>query len=172
MNQTRTTPTRHRDDGGAWRGLVVLPTADGQVSLLRDGVVRWRDGRIVDLDAGGTTTAEAAQAPRPGNDRAMLIAPAFVDLHCHWSQGHVRGRFSGNLLDWLRDSIWPAEAELADMARIAGHELEIAVDGGVKVDNAGEIIDAGATTLISGTGIFNFPDGMKIAIVSIRNAGS
>jgi len=117
MNQTRTTPTRHRDDGGAWRGLVVLPTADGQVSLLRDGVVRWRDGRIVDLDAGGTTTAEAAQAPRPGNDRAMLIAPAFVDLHCHWSQGHVRGRFSGNLLDWLRDSIWPAEAELADMAR-------------------------------------------------------
>ena len=47
----------------------------------------------------------------------MVITPAFVDLHCHWSQGHVRGRFSGNLLDWLRNSIWPAEAELADMTR-------------------------------------------------------
>jgi len=66
----------------------------------------------------------------------------------------------------------PKITELADMARIAGHELEIAVDGGVKVDNAGEIIDAGATTLISGTGIFNFPDGMKIGIAAIRNAGS
>jgi hypothetical protein len=34
------------------------------------------------------------------------------------------------------------------------------------------VIDAGATTLISGTGVFNFPDGMKIGIEAIRNAGS
>ena len=66
----------------------------------------------------------------------------------------------------------PKITELQDMARTAGHELEIAVDGGIKVDTAGEVIDAGATTLISGTGVFNFPDGMKIGIEAIRTAGS
>ena len=66
----------------------------------------------------------------------------------------------------------PKITEIQNMARIAGHELEIAVDGGIKVDTAGEAIDAGANTLISGTGIFNFPDGMKIGIEAIRNAGS
>lgn len=66
----------------------------------------------------------------------------------------------------------PKITELKDMARIAGTELEIAVDGGVKVDTAGGVIDAGATTLISGTGIFNYPDGMKIGIQAIRSAGS
>ncbi len=39
--------------------------------------------------------------------------PGFVDLHIHWPQAHVRGRFAGALLPWLRESIWPAEAEFA-----------------------------------------------------------
>ena len=66
----------------------------------------------------------------------------------------------------------PKITELQDMARVAGQGLEIAVDGGIKVDTAGEVIDAGATTLISGTGVFNYADGMKIGIEAIRNAGS
>jgi ribulose-phosphate 3-epimerase len=66
----------------------------------------------------------------------------------------------------------PKISELRNMALIASHDLEIAVDGGIKVNTAGEVIDAGATTLISGTGVFNFPDGMKIGIEAIRNAGS
>ncbi|MDA1279667.1 MAG: ribulose-phosphate 3-epimerase [Chloroflexi bacterium] len=66
----------------------------------------------------------------------------------------------------------PKIVQLADMARRAGTTLEIAVDGGIKVDTAGAVIDAGATTLISGTGVFNYPDGMRIGIEAIRNAGS
>ena len=66
----------------------------------------------------------------------------------------------------------PKITEIQDMARLAGHEVEIAVDGGIKVDTAGEVIEAGATTLISGTGVFNYPDGMKIGIEAIRTAGS
>ena len=66
----------------------------------------------------------------------------------------------------------PKIAELVDMAHAAGTELEIAVDGGIKVDTAGSVIDAGATTLISGTGVFNHPDGMKAGIEAMRNAGS
>lgn len=65
----------------------------------------------------------------------------------------------------------PKITELVDMARSAGTELEVAVDGGIKVDTASGVIDAGATTLISGTGVFNYPDGMKAGIEAIRNAG-
>jgi len=66
----------------------------------------------------------------------------------------------------------PKIEELKHMAQLASHELEIAVDGGIKVDTAGGVIDAGATTLISGTGVFNYPDGMRIGIEAIRSAGS
>ena len=66
----------------------------------------------------------------------------------------------------------PKITELADMARAAGTELEIAVDGGIKVDTAGGVIDAGATTLISGTGVFNYAEGMQAGIEAMRSAGS
>jgi len=58
------------------------------------------------------------------------------------------------------------------MARVAGTDLEIAVDGGIKVDTAGSVIDAGATALISGTGVFNFTDGIEAGIKALRSAGS
>ncbi|MCH8115643.1 MAG: ribulose-phosphate 3-epimerase [Chloroflexi bacterium] len=66
----------------------------------------------------------------------------------------------------------PKIARLADMAHAAGTELEIAVDGGIKDDTAGGVIDAGATTLISGTGVFNYAGGMKAGIEAMRSAGS
>ena len=66
----------------------------------------------------------------------------------------------------------PKITEIADMARAAGTRLEIAVDGGIKVDTAASVIDAGATTLISGTGVFNFADGMAAGIEAMRSADS
>ncbi len=39
-----------------------------------------------------------------------------------------------------------------------GHAIEIAVDGGVKVDNIADIATAGATTFIAGSAIFGQPD--------------
>ena len=66
----------------------------------------------------------------------------------------------------------PKIAELVDMVRVAGTDLEIAVDGGIKVDTAGSVIDAGATALISGTGVFNFTDGIEAGIKALRSAGS
>ncbi len=66
----------------------------------------------------------------------------------------------------------PKITEIADMARAAGTRLEIAVDGGIKVDTAASVIDAGATTLISGTGVFNFADGMAAGIEAMRSAGT
>ncbi|MBN2142825.1 ribulose-phosphate 3-epimerase [Candidatus Woesearchaeota archaeon] len=47
--------------------------------------------------------------------------------------------------------------------------LDIEVDGGINAGNAGELIDAGATILVSGSYIFNSED-PKIAIDLLRNA--
>lgn len=51
-------------------------------------------------------------------------------------------------------------------------DVDIGVDGGIKVDNAQKVIDAGANILISGTGIFGYEKGTETAISEIRNAGS
>lgn len=88
---------------GSLRGTVLLPHAD-TVEVRRDAVVHWRDGRVV-----------AVTEPRGDEPDAGLLLPGFVDLHCHWPQAHVRGQFSGQLLPWLRESIWPAEALFADV---------------------------------------------------------
>ncbi|MBN1792066.1 ribulose-phosphate 3-epimerase [Candidatus Woesearchaeota archaeon] len=47
--------------------------------------------------------------------------------------------------------------------------IDIEVDGGINADNAGELIDAGANILVSGSFIFNHPD-PKVAIDLLRNA--
>lgn len=87
------------------RGVVVLPWPSGDAELLADGVIVLQGGRV--------QTVRLARAGDPAWQPHLLI-PGLVDLHCHWPQHHVRGQFGGQLLDWLRESIWPAEAALAD----------------------------------------------------------
>lgn len=58
--------------------------------------------------------------------------------------------------------------ELLEFATEAGIDLDAAVDGGIKVDNANLALDAGAKTLISGTGLFKFPTGMAEAVAQIK----
>ncbi len=76
------------------------------MQLLPHAEIVWCDGRIVSV---------AALSGPPPSD-GLLWMPAFVDLHVHWPQSHVRGQFAGQLLPWLRDAIWPAEAAFADPA--------------------------------------------------------
>ena len=47
---------------------------------------------------------------------------------------------------------------IANKAAKRGLDLEIEVDGGVKVNNAAEIINAGATVLVAGTAVVCAPD--------------
>ena len=49
-------------------------------------------------------------------------------------------------------------------------DIDIAVDGGIKVENSKKVIDAGANVLISGTGIFQYDKGAKSAISELRNS--
>lgn len=85
--------------------MVLLPDVDGGVTLLPDAELHWRRGRI--------TAVQPASGPGRTD---LVLLPGFVDLHCHWPQAHVRGAFSGQLLPWLQQSIWPAEAAFADPA--------------------------------------------------------
>ena len=48
--------------------------------------------------------------------------------------------------------------------------VDIAVDGGVKAETAPRCVEAGASLLISGTGIFNHPDGVISGIAALREA--
>ena len=58
----------------------------------------------------------------------------------------------------LNPDVYPRlEAVRAEVDR-RGVPVEIEVDGGVKVDNARRAVDAGATVLISASGIFQAPD--------------
>lgn len=52
---------------------------------------------------------------------------------------------------------------------IGDRPIEIEVDGGVKADNAKEIIEAGAGVLVAGSAVFNSPDYTQ-AISDIRHA--
>jgi len=51
---------------------------------------------------------------------------------------------------------------IADMIKKTGREITIAVDGGVKVDNAKDVVDAGANVLVMGTGLFRAEDPSRV----------
>lgn len=87
-------------------GAVLLPAADGSVAFLPHAQVHWDAERVVAV----------RPVPAPAGSVRQLLLPGFVDLHCHWPQSHVRGQFGGELLPWLRESIWPAEAAFGDPA--------------------------------------------------------
>jgi ribulose-phosphate 3-epimerase len=66
--------------------------------------------------------------------------------------------------------------QLAKIAAIADRlpggvdSADLAVDGGVKPDTAPGCVEAGASLLISGTGIFNHRDGVISGIAALREA--
>ncbi|MEK6605617.1 MAG: ribulose-phosphate 3-epimerase [Nitrospirota bacterium] len=59
------------------------------------------------------------------------------------------------------------------MIRHTGRTILLEVDGGVKADNAGAIVNAGADILVAGSAIFEAPGGnYRRAIAQLRAAGS
>src|SRR5690606_27734992 len=48
--------------------------------------------------------------------------------------------------------------EARERIRASGRDIRLEIDGGVKVDNIGEIASAGADTFVSGSGIFGTRD--------------
>lgn len=51
--------------------------------------------------------------------------------------------------------------ELKDIRTQGNYSFKIEVDGGVKLDNAKEVLNAGADILVAGSAVFNAPDPLK-----------
>lgn len=97
----------------------------------RDGALWIVDGHIADL--GPWVGVQARLAPEDlaaaevFNYGDKLILPGLVDCHCHYPQSGVIASFGRQLLDWLNDYTFPAEAAFADpkvAARTADYFLD------------------------------------------------
>jgi ribulose-phosphate 3-epimerase len=56
-----------------------------------------------------------------------------------------------------------AYAKIRDVRRLlGGRPIEVSVDGGVKIDNAGRLVESGASTLVAGSAIFGAPDPVAV----------
>ena len=63
--------------------------------------------------------------------------------------------WSGQTLD---PSVYPRLERVRDEIDRRGLEIDVEIDGGVKVDNARRAVDAGATVLVSASGVFQAAD--------------
>lgn len=79
-----------------------------------DGALWLRDGHVADLgpyDLLAERIGPAALATAAVDDyRGKLILPGLVDTHCHYPQSGIIASFGRQLLDWLNDYTFPAEA--------------------------------------------------------------
>ncbi len=89
----------------AHRHLVSLP--DGVLVTTDTGRIAWV-GSFVDLPAVYETLAVT-------DNRGGFILPGFVDTHVHFPQTYSTDSYGGGqLLEWLDNCVFPAEARLAD----------------------------------------------------------
>jgi ribulose-phosphate 3-epimerase len=59
--------------------------------------------------------------------------------------------------------------QVRQIIEASGREIRLEIDGGVKVDNIGEIAAAGADTFVAGSAIFGSPDYAK-TITAMKTA--
>ena len=65
------------------------------------------------------------------------------------------------------EAVVPKITALRRLASERGLDLDIEVDGGIKVDNVAHVVAAGANVIVSGSGIFGTPD-YKATITAMR----
>ena len=92
-------------------------TADNH-RYLEDGALLICDGRIAAIGDGPTLARDNPGATQIDH-RPHLIVPGFIDPHLHFPQGQVVASYAAQLLDWLNDTTFPAEAAFADPAHAA-----------------------------------------------------
>jgi ribulose-phosphate 3-epimerase len=69
------------------------------------------------------------------------------------------------------EAVLPKIERLRETAERRGLDLDIEVDGGIKVDNAARVAAAGANVIVSGSGVFGTPD-YGATIAAMRQAAT
>ncbi len=106
-------------------------TANAQNACMEGCVIV--DGGII-VYAGSEALAPDMDVARTIDANGGIIAPGFVNTHTHVAMNLLRGYADDMaLMDWLQNSIWPAEARLDEEAVYWGTMLAIAemVSGGI-----------------------------------------
>ncbi len=84
---------------------------DGQYTVIRDGAVAVRDGRIADVGTGDRITARYSSRRMIGGPGTVVI-PGLVNTHTHAAMVYFRGLADDlPLKEWLESHIWPAESK-------------------------------------------------------------
>ena len=124
---------------------------------------------VADVDQTIDVILEAGAAP------AVAIRPR-TPVSSLWSVADrirrvlvmtVEPGFGGQ--DFLPDTLPKISEALTMMESVhPDNRIEIAVDGGIKSETIGPTLNAGATTFISGSGIFSNPDGIRKGVADLR----
>ncbi len=89
-------------------------TMDAEDTFIEDGAVAVQDGRIVAVGPANELAAEYVGA-RPVSADGGLILPGLINTHTHVPMVLFRGLADDlDLMDWLENHIFPAEAEHVD----------------------------------------------------------
>ena len=110
--------------------------------FFEDGLLVVDGGHVIEAGDAARLMSELP-ADTPVHDYSgHLIVPGFIDCHVHFPQLDIIGSYGAQLLDWLNQYAFPAEARFADPE----HAREVA---GVFID---ELLANGTTTaLVFGT---------------------
>lgn len=83
-------------------------------SWLHEAVLQIEDGIIRSISCTAPDEVELAWADEVIDARGMAILPGLINGHTHFSQTFMRGLAGGRpLLQWLKDLIWPLQAEMS-----------------------------------------------------------
>ncbi len=81
-----------------------------------DGLLVIDDGRIAACGPAAALLPSLPAGVAVTEHRDALLMPGFVDSHVHYPQTEVIGSSGRQLLDWLQDYVFPAEARFGNTA--------------------------------------------------------
>ncbi len=92
----------------------IVVTCDGKRTVLRDGGVAIRDGRIVRVAPSEELEGAAGNAREVIDAAAHVLMPGLVNMHCHAGDSLFRGLVEDLPLEpWLQ-TVWKAEGAILD----------------------------------------------------------
>ena len=81
---------------------------------LHDGLLMIDAGRVVNVGDARQLLGDLPDGTSLRDYSGKLLVPGFVDCHVHFPQLDIIGSYGAQLLDWLHQYAYPAEARFAD----------------------------------------------------------
>ncbi|GCD42826.1 guanine deaminase [Streptomyces paromomycinus] len=91
-----------------------LTSSDEALVYVDDGLLVCHDGKIVAAGDHGRLVRDLPPGVTVESYRDKLILPGLVGSHAHYVQVRIIAEYGEELLDWLRDYVYPEERRFAD----------------------------------------------------------